>query len=82
MNRNPVPIRKHAILKHHYRRAVAATPQFHQLDTNAQWAVLRKHIDDDATPKGATLRTIMDERSARRDEVLSALEEARRNSSR
>jgi hypothetical protein len=80
MNRTPVTIRKHAILKRHYRRAVAATPEFHQLDTNGQWAVLRKQIDDDATPLGATLRTIMDERSARRNEVLSALEEARRNS--
>ena len=80
MNRSPVPIRKHAIFKHHYRRVVAATPQFHQLDTNAQWAVLRTHIDGDATAKGATLRAIMDDRSARRAEVLSALEEARRNS--
>jgi hypothetical protein len=82
MNRNPVPIRKHAILKRHYRRAVAKTPEFLQLDTNAQWAVLRKQIDDDTTPKAATLRAIMDDRTPRRGEVLSALEEARRNGSR
>jgi hypothetical protein len=80
MNRSPVAIRKHAILKRHYRRAVAAPPEFHQLDSNGQWAVLRRQIDDDASPTGATLRTIMDERAPRRGEVLSALEEARRDS--
>jgi hypothetical protein len=79
MNEKPVRIRKHAILKRHYRRAVAATPQFHQLDTTRQWAVLREHVDADPTPLGTTLKMIMDSRAARRDEVLAALEQARRN---
>ena len=73
-------IRKHAIFKRHYRRAVAATPAFHQLDTDAQWAALRKQVDDDATLQGSALRVIMDERAPRRGQVLNALEEARSNS--
>lgn len=77
MSRKPVVIRKHAILKHHYRRAVKATPQFHQLDAIGQWAALRRQIEGDATPIGATLLTIMDSREGRRDEVLGALERAR-----
>lgn len=72
----PVAIRKHAILKHHYRRAVKATPQFHQLDAVNQWAVLRKQVEEDETPMGATLLKIMDNREERRDEVLSALAQA------
>ena len=79
MSPNPVVIRKHAILKHHYRRAVKATPQFHRLDTVSQWAVLRTHVERDVTPAGARLLTIMDTREARREEVLNALEQARRN---
>ena len=76
MSTKPVVIRKHAILKHHYRLAVKTTPQFHQLDAVAKWAVLRKQVADDASPVGATLLKIMDSREERRDEVLSALEEA------
>jgi len=77
MNRKPVEIRKHAILKHHYRRAVQATPQFHQLDAIGQWAVLRQQVEADTTAIAATLLKIMDSREARRVEVLSALEDAR-----
>jgi hypothetical protein len=73
----PVAIRKHAILKRHYSRAVKATPQFHQLDAIGRWAVLRQQVEADATPIGATLLKIMDSREGRRDEVLSALEDAR-----
>jgi hypothetical protein len=73
----PVAISKHAILKRHYRRAVKATPQFHQLDAIGRWAVLRQQVEADATPMGATLLKIMDSRDGRRDEVLSALEDAR-----
>jgi hypothetical protein len=73
----PVAIRKHAILKRHYRRAVKATPQFHQLDVVERWAMLRQQVEADATPTGATLLQIMDSRAGRRDEVLSALEDAR-----
>ena len=76
MSSKPVAIRKHAILKNHYRRAVNATPQFHELDAVAQWATLRKHVEADATPLGATLLKIMDSRQERRDEVLTALHEA------
>jgi hypothetical protein len=77
MNRKPVVIRKHAILKHHYRRAVKATPQFHELDALSQWAALRRQVEGDATAIGATLLTIMDSREGRRDEVLGALERGR-----
>jgi hypothetical protein len=80
MNRKPVAIRRHAILKRHYRRVVRRTPQFHQLDSMSQWAALRKHVEEDVTPKGISLLTIMDSRAERRDEVLSALEEARAQS--
>jgi hypothetical protein len=79
MSSNPVVIRKHAILKRHYRRAVNATPQFHQLDALGQWAVLRKQVEDDVTPIGSTLLIIMDSREARREEVLNALEQAWRS---
>ena len=77
MNRKPVALRKHAILKHHYRRAVKATPQFHDLDESRRWAVLRSQVESDVTPTGATLLKIMDTREARRHEVLTALEAAR-----
>ena len=74
-------IRKHAILKRHYRRAVAATPQFHELDGEAQWAAVRRLVEQDATtPEGVNLLKIMDSRTGRRDEVLSALEDARQHS--
>jgi hypothetical protein len=79
MSRNPIVIRKHAILKRHYRRAVRATPQFHELDAVSQWAVLRRQVEQDVTPTGARLLTIMDAREARREEVLKALEQARRD---
>jgi len=72
----PVAIRKHAFLKRHYRRAVNGTPQFHQLDSIGQWAVLRKEVQGDETPSGLTMLKIMDSREARRDEVLRALEQA------
>lgn len=74
-------IRKHAILKRHYRRAVEATPQFHELDAAARWEALRRHVEQDpTTPEGVNLLTLMDSRTGRRDEVLSALEEARQHS--
>jgi hypothetical protein len=79
MSPHPVVIRKHAILKHHYRRAVRDTPQFHELDAVSQWAVLRRHVENDVTPTGARLLTVMDAREARREEVLNALEQARRD---
>ena len=82
MSGKPIVIRKHAILKHHYRRATKATPRFHELDSVDQWALLRKQVEDDVTPMGVTLLKIMDNREGRRDEVLRALEEAGRPASR
>jgi hypothetical protein len=73
---NQVHLRKHAIFKNHYRRAVATTPEFHQLDTDAQWAALRKQVEDDTTMQGTALRAILDQRAERRGQVLNALEEA------
>ena len=71
-------IRKHACFKRHYRRAVNSTPGFHQLDSVTQWAALRKHVAEDVTAGGILLLERMDNRAARRDEVLGALEQARR----
>jgi len=77
---NQLHLRKHAIFKHHYRRAVATTPEFHQLDTDAQWAALRKQVEDDTTTQGTALKVILEERAERRGQVLNALEEAHNDS--
>jgi len=77
MTAKPLGIRRHAILKHHYRRAVAATPDFHNLNTVSQWALLRAQVQADGTAAGSTLLGVMDSREPRRDEVLAALEEGR-----
>ena len=79
MSSQPVAIRKHAILKHHYRRAVQATPRFHQLDAVEQWVVLRQQVEADTAAIAVTLLKIMDSREARREEVLTALENARQS---
>jgi hypothetical protein len=73
----PVALRKHAILKHHYRRAVAATPDFQTLNSPGQWAVLRDQVKADPTSGASGLLDILDSRESRRDEVLAALEEGR-----
>jgi hypothetical protein len=78
MSSKLVVIRKHAILKQHYRRAVEATPRFHELDANKQWAVLRKHVEEDRSAVAATLLKIMDNSHERDDEVLSELKAASR----
>jgi hypothetical protein len=72
----PVAIRRHAILKHQYRRAVRSTPDFHTMNAAAQWAVLRAEVLADTTPAGASLLEILNSREPRRDEVLAALEGA------
>ena len=72
----PVSIRRHAILKRQYRRAVQSTPDFHNLNAAGQWAVLRAEVLSDTTPAGATLLEILNSREPRRDEVLAALEGA------
>ena len=77
-----VSIRRHAILKNHYRRAVATTSHFHSLSLAGQWALLREQVEADATPAGTSLLDIMDNREPRRDEVLAALEESRQAFSR
>jgi hypothetical protein len=78
----PVSIRRHAILKRHYKRAVAAAPDFHSLSSTAQWALLRDQVQADITPAGPTLLEILDSRASRRDEVIAALEEGRQAHSR
>ena len=47
----PVAIRRHAILKRHYRRAVASTSNFHDLDQSRQWALLRDQVEADSTER-------------------------------
>ena len=73
----PVAHRRHAILKHHYRRVVAATPGFHELDVSAQWQLLRNQVQVDPAPHTRELLVIMDKREPRREEVIAALEQAR-----
>ena len=77
MAARPVTIRKHAILKHQYRRAVALTPDFHNLSLNARWALLRDQVLLDSTPAGAKLLDIFNSREPRQAEVIAALEEGR-----
>lgn len=74
----PVSHRRHAILKHHYRRTVAAAPDFATLPPTGQWALLREQVKNDATSGPSGLLDILDSREPRRDEVLEALEEGRR----
>jgi hypothetical protein len=73
----PTTIRRHAILKHPYRRAVRSTPDFHSLPAAAQWAVLRAEVGSDTTAAGASLLEVLNSREPRRDEVLAALEGGR-----
>ncbi len=77
MTGKPVAIRKHAFLKRHYRRAVDSTVDFHKLDAGHQWALLRTEVEADSTAGRDTLLALFDSRVARRDEVLTALEEGR-----
>jgi hypothetical protein len=73
----PSAHRRHAIFKRHYRRAIAATPGFHDLDLTAQWQLLRDQITVDPAPQTPALLAIMDSREPRREEVIAALEQAR-----
>ncbi len=77
-----VSIRHHAILKNHYRRAVLASPGFHDLSLAGQWQLLRGEVEADTTLAGLSLLDILNSREPRRDEVLAALEEARQAHSR
>jgi hypothetical protein len=77
MSPRPVGLRRHAIFKHTYRRTVASTPDFHNLDGNSQWAALRGQVQAEAAAGESSLLEIMDSRAGRRDEVLAALEEGR-----
>jgi hypothetical protein len=72
----PVSIRRHAILKHPYRRAVRSSPDFHTLTAAGQWDLLRAEVQLDTTPAGVSLLEILNSREPRRDEVLAALEGA------
>ncbi len=82
MSPRPASIHRHAILKHHYRRAVLATPDFHNLNGAAQWAALRDQVVTNAAPGPSDLLTILDGREPRREEVLAALEERRQSARR
>lgn len=73
----PTAIRRHAILKRHYRRAVAATPGFHDLDLGARWALLRDQVAVDPSAEGPRLLEILNSREPRRAQVMEALEQAR-----
>lgn len=80
MSPRPRWIHHHAVLKHPYRRIVAATPDFHDLDGTRQWAALRDQVVADAAGGRKSLLDVMDRRASRRDEVLAALEEGRQTS--
>ena len=70
-------IRRHAIFKREYRRAVAATADFHNMTPAAQWALLREEVMAGATDGQPGLLDMLDSRESRREEVLAGLEEAR-----
>ena len=74
---HPVQIRRHAILKRHYRRAVASTPGFHDLELNVRWGLLRDQILADPSPDSPRLLEIFNSREPRCAEVISELEQAR-----
>ena len=77
MANSSIAIRRHAIFKRHYRRAVAATPGFHELDLGTRWRLLRDHVSVDPGPDAARLLEIMDSREPRQAQVLAELERAR-----
>jgi hypothetical protein len=70
-------IRRHAIFKREYRRAVAATADFHTMTPAAQWALLREEVLAGAADGQSSLLDMLDSREPRRDEVLAGLEEGR-----
>lgn len=75
---NPsIAVRRHAIFKHHYRRAVAAANDFHNMTPVAQWALLRAELVAEAALGASPLVDVLDSRASRRDEVLARLEEGR-----
>ena len=73
----PATLRKHAILKRHYRRVVAATPDFQTMNATTQWAALRNEVKADPASGPSGLLDILDSREPRHQEVLAALEEGR-----
>lgn len=77
MPSRPAWIRRHAILKVPYRRAVDRTADFHTLSPAGQWSVLREQVAADGSPQGQALLRILDDREPRRDDVLVALEDGR-----
>jgi len=78
----PVAHRRHAILKRPYRRVVAATPGFHDLDLGTRWSLLRDEVAVDASPEGLRLLQILNSREPRRAQVIEALEQARQEQAR
>jgi hypothetical protein len=78
MQNRSIEVRRHAIFKHHYRRAVAATNDFHDMTPVARWALLRAQLVAEAATGVSQLVDVLDSREPRRDEVLAKLEEGRR----
>jgi hypothetical protein len=78
MQSRPIEVRRHAIFKHQYRRAVAAANDFHNMTPVAQWAVLRAQLVAEAATGTSSLLDVLDSRESRRDDVLARLEDGRR----
>jgi hypothetical protein len=74
-----VPVRRHAIFKRQYRRAVAAASGFHTMTPASQWALLRAQLIAEAATGEPSLIDMLDSRESRRDEVLAELEVGRRS---
>lgn len=81
MHHSSVPVRRHAIFKRPYRRVVASAGDFHNLTSEAQWALLRAQLIAEAATGEPSLLDVLDSRESRRDEVLANLEEGRRQDS-
>ena len=81
MQHSSVPVRRHAIFKRPYRRVVASASDFHNMTSEAQWALLRAQLVAEAATGEPSLLDVLDSREARRDEVLANLEEGRRHDS-
>ena len=72
-------IRRHAIFKRQYRRVVDAISDFHNLNTAAQWHLLRAQVVAEAVTGESGRLEILDRRASRRDQVLTSLEQGRRS---
>jgi hypothetical protein len=78
MQNRSVEVRRHAIFKHQYPRAVAAANDFHNMTPAVQWAMLRAQLVAEAATGTSSLLDVFDSRESRRDDVLAKLENGRR----